>query len=632
MRFKKLAAMLAAAVTVSAMAVPAAATTPWEAGANGLSFQEVFHDDYSWGYTVSWSNPPTGAVVIPEKWGNKVVDSISPQSLYPKPGVTSISIPKTIVYIKDADAKTSAGIGYDYGKWNPTTSDLKEIILDEENTAFSLVDGILYDKDKTRLIMYPSKRANTVLNNIPNTVRDFEEGAFMGSSLTEVNLPEGIEYMPKFWGCMGLTEINVPASVEDISSVSYNSGIKTINVDTKNQNFKSVEGVVFSKDGTKLVEYPFGRTEKSYNIPAEVTAIGYEALGSNALEEIIIPDTVQTIDHGAFEYSNKLKTVKLPAGLTKISCNTFGSCLALENLTIPVSVTEIEEGAFDGCEQNNLKITYTGTKEQFKAITVGEYGNDILSKAQITCTDGVIGATDNPVDDTIIQSPSVSENENGNKEYTPEVKKNVSFNEDVMNDVKKIRVETPSEAFVDSVSLQVAPISASSARFSVDIKFVKSDGSKVQPSKPVTVKIPVPESMQSASKIFVYHTDGSGAKTKVESSVETIDGKKYVVFTASSFSVYTLTTQAESGDEENLNTTTSAAAVTAAPAVPNIRPAAPETAPEATASETSSQSQGTENAAPADTDTDKNQATGAMIAVVPAFTAMAGVILSKKRK
>ena len=121
------------------------------------------------------------------------------------------------------------------------------------------------------------------------------------SSLVKLNLPEGIKTLSTyvFDGCVSLEEIFIPSTVETFSIYSmfewYN--IKNIIVDSRNMNYQSIDGNLYTKDGTELLIYGYGKEE----------------------EEFVIPEGVTTIGTYALIYAKKLKTIKLPISLLKIN-------------------------------------------------------------------------------------------------------------------------------------------------------------------------------------------------------------------------------------------------------------------------------------------------------------------------
>lgn len=126
-----------------------------------------------------------------------------------------------------------------------------------------------------------------------------------------------------------------------------------------------------------------------------ISAIGDEAFkGVTVMEKVIIPDTVTSITDSAFEGCTGLKEIPLPEGLVTIGENAFKGCSSVNKmLVIPDTVTEIAASAFEGCSklstmkggkslvtigENAFKDTrlsmfyYTGSKEEFKAVTVND--------------------------------------------------------------------------------------------------------------------------------------------------------------------------------------------------------------------------------------------------------------------
>lgn len=394
-----------------------------------------------------------------------------------------------------------------------------------------------------------------------------------GEEKTVIKVKDDLFIFPK-----SLISLSIPKTVTEIVTQGRGygySGLQTITVDADNANFTAVDGVLYNKDKTELIKYPMQKTA----------------------EEYVIPDGVTEISIGAFSWTYpavpKLKKITFPVSITETHVsvlNSFGAIVA-------------DTG--DGPKYGGAAIEYKGTREQWKAITFDTADSNLPTGLSpyhnIKCSDG-----------TIFDFSALPET--GEKDTAGKVSEG-------------IKVEAPEGAFSTDVTLKREGAALTAARFDIDISFVDAGGNKVQPTKPVTVKIPVPENMQSASEIFVYHTDDNGKMTKVEATAETVDSKKYVVFTANSFSVYTLssTAMAAPGTTDSGNNSGYTVVVpdnTASTSAPQTD--APETTAQAAAETTA-----TGSSTSAD---DKNQATGVAIAVIPAVLAAAAVIISKKRK
>ena len=95
--------------------------------------------------------------------------------------------------------------------------------------------------------------------------------------------------------------------------------LSSINVVSDNNYFSSIDGVLFNKNQTAIVQYPEGKNGNSYVIPSSVTAIGT----------------------GAFKYAQSLTNIVIPSSVTAIGLSAFDNCKSLTSITIPDSVTTI---------------------------------------------------------------------------------------------------------------------------------------------------------------------------------------------------------------------------------------------------------------------------------------------------
>ena len=222
--------------------------------------------------------------------------------LYCSQGKTSITIPDSVTYIDD----------YAFESCTSLTS----INVGKNNTQYSSVDGVLYNKDKTELICCPQGKTSIT---IPDSVTSIGDRAFYNcTSLISVTLPDGVTSIGNcsFADCTGLTGITIPDSVTYIDSWAFDAC-------------------------TSL---------KSIKIPDSVEIIGYGAFNDCAsLTRIKIPDSVTIIDHGVFYCCIGLKNVIISNSVQSIGDNAFRYCESLTSITIPDSVKIIGSDAFDRC-------------------------------------------------------------------------------------------------------------------------------------------------------------------------------------------------------------------------------------------------------------------------------------------
>lgn len=86
---------------------------------------------------------------------------------------------------------------------------------------------------------------------------------------------------------------------------------------------------------------------KEMNIPASLKHISGWAFAHTGLVEVVLPDTFESLDYGAFCYCSDLVRVVLPKAVDNLGENTFHGCSALESVTIPAPEPELDAKAFD---------------------------------------------------------------------------------------------------------------------------------------------------------------------------------------------------------------------------------------------------------------------------------------------
>lgn len=289
------------------------------------------------------------------------------------------------------------------GSHKKDLSSFKAINVDDNNPKYSSADGVLFNKDKSRLITYPQGKqdesytvASTVtcigvgafencskLTNIllPESITEIEFAAFEKcvslkeisipygvtrldcvfrgcTSLTNVAIPDTVTDMWKynFDDCASLVEINIPKSVESFGVSSGCSSLKAINVDAENEKYHSENGVLFDKEKTVLLRCPEALECDRYIIPDTVTNIAADAFEDcSKIKNIEMPDSVTEIGSAAFWGCN-VESVKMSENVAIIDTMTFDDCQALTEITLPQNLSEIGGAAFKNCK--SLKSVY----------------------------------------------------------------------------------------------------------------------------------------------------------------------------------------------------------------------------------------------------------------------------------
>lgn len=171
-----------------------------------------------------------------------------------------------------------------------------------------------------------------------------------------------------FGNCTELTKVRIPKTIEGIThhvlsgedvsgAVSPDcmnpfvgcSSLESIEVDEDNPIMKSIGGVLYSKDGTRLYSYPGGLKAESYTVPDIVTWIGEDAFAFNEyLVMVKLPETIEKLNT-SFRHSTKLEQVILPKNLTCLEAYMFSECPSLKSVEIPSGVKKISDSVFRNC-------------------------------------------------------------------------------------------------------------------------------------------------------------------------------------------------------------------------------------------------------------------------------------------
>ena len=271
--------------------------------------------------------------------------------------ITSITIPKSVTEIK------SGAFGQ--------MSHLTAINVDAANPNFRSDNGVLIEKKDSKewVAAYPLARPDAEYT-VPEGVYGVYTNAFQRASyLTKITLPASLKESPS------TAEFNGYTSAQNLKEIAVAAG---------NTAFKSVDGILLSADGKKLIAYPNGKAGSSSTNPA------YQGVTGQPNASVYkIPDGVESIEQAAFAQVNGLTAIELN-GVKKLAKGAFDKAVKLRNVLLGPSVDTIEDGAFGG--NNDLSafdvdpanpnytaadgVIYTKNKEElvlFPAGKAGEY-------------------------------------------------------------------------------------------------------------------------------------------------------------------------------------------------------------------------------------------------------------------
>ena len=270
------------------------------------------------------------------------------------------------------DSVTSIGVDVFYGCFI-----LEEIEVGNNNPNFSSLDGVVFNKDRTTLLLCPEGKNGAY--TVPNGVIAISAYAFSNCEfLTSMVIGDSVTEIGSnvFYFCSGLTSVVIGNGVTIIGNNAFS-------------NCTSLMNLTIGNSVTEIGENAFAvcYSLKSVTIPEGVTSIGRLAFSyCYDLEEITIPESVISVGESAFYYCSNLSDISIPDDLTNIGIDAFYECNQLPLIlfsiggktlvrysesnmaaeySIPTSVDYIANAAFAYCEYLEKvtipeNVTYVG--------------------------------------------------------------------------------------------------------------------------------------------------------------------------------------------------------------------------------------------------------------------------------
>ncbi|MBQ7819584.1 MAG: leucine-rich repeat domain-containing protein, partial [Bacteroidales bacterium] len=316
--------------------------------------------------------------------GNKV-KKISNSLFSGCKGLSSIIIPESVTFIGDSVFYNSSLTSITIPK-NVTSIGVKAfsdcpleyINVDEYNTNYTSLNGVLYNKNKTKLIYC----LQTIQGEykIPSSVSIIEKYAFNNcSTLSKITIPISVATIRDgaFSGCRGLEEIYIFNATPPVCGKNIFYGVnKSIPVYVASQsygttwnglnNILSLFPLTFTalNDDNIELTYNIPTFEKYYNREVEFVAGTEVYRGSIVIPTYVNYDNrlfcVKTISKEAFKGCTTLTSVILPKKVEEIGEEAFNNCSRISNIYFPNSLKKIGEAAFEDCVRLKELIIGTG--------------------------------------------------------------------------------------------------------------------------------------------------------------------------------------------------------------------------------------------------------------------------------
>ncbi len=379
-------------------------------------------------------------VTIPSRLSGKPVKGIGDNAIGKSMlAIDIVDVPKSVVYIEPSAffGCTTTTI-YTVAEGNPVYKSEKGIIYSKDGKQLlHYPSGVLEEKISVKAGVetiggYAFANNEDVVNiSLPSSVKEIKAHSFDGcTKLNSVNLPEGItaiedyafyecEALAKvefpstlisigehsFDYCVSIKEIDVPDSVVSIGdcaflrckslntvelSVSLKkygykvftgcSTLKEFKIASGNNFFRVADGVIYSADGSELVDYPYGKINERVKIIDGVKSIRAYAFYFDDNNDVSYPDdTIQEIDFNnvekinAYAFANRFKigAVELPETLTEISSTAFNNCLSISAYRMKDNEHFVSDGGVLFTADKKTLVAYPADKTQ-TAYTIPE--------------------------------------------------------------------------------------------------------------------------------------------------------------------------------------------------------------------------------------------------------------------
>lgn len=321
--------------------------------------------------------------------------------------LTTVTLPDSLVKLgssafRKCDALETVKIGKNLSVIgdNPFSQckSLKSITVSDSNSDCYSKDGVLYDKNDI-LIAFPNSYPFPTLDwtytvpdgtkgianmafyecynldgvILPDSVVSIGDEAFSSANMDNVTLSQNLAeigneafYSNKikelsfgskltrigdnaFGRNSKMQQVTIPEGVSDIGAAPFMAcpALTDIMVSEDNPDYKDIDGVLFNKDATEILNYPQGKTADSYTIPDSVSIIGkYAFFEIKKLTNIKYSDNIREINDYAFDFCTNLSGELDFENVIKVGLFAFANCVKVTKITFGSQLSELGNFAF----------------------------------------------------------------------------------------------------------------------------------------------------------------------------------------------------------------------------------------------------------------------------------------------
>ena len=201
---------------------------------------------------------------------------------------------------------------------------------------------------------------------LPNNLKQIGNGAFMGSGLTSISLPETITSVADslFLNCEELSTATLPNSIKSIGKAAF-YGCSSLIMDNLPAQLNTISDFAFCKSGITDMNVPESITsmgtrvfegcsqlDSVYFAPnfALATLPDYTFFSCRRLKGFTLSPLTTSIGTGAFQGCKSIQQLILENGIKEIGSNAFYECTGLESIILPQTIERIKNNAFGDCK------------------------------------------------------------------------------------------------------------------------------------------------------------------------------------------------------------------------------------------------------------------------------------------
>ena len=193
---------------------------------------------------------------------------------------------------------------------------------------------------------------------LPEGIRTIGISAFRGSGIESVEIPESVETIKRAaFSRTKLTSVTLPKGLSYIGTIPFADceNLAEISICECNENYKTVDGVLYTKDGKTLIQYP-GAKSGEYKVENGTETIAYGSFAGSLIESAVLPESLKSIENMAFFECDGLSSFNLPDSLESVGDSAFGEYMLfrfgeeenplIESMRVGPNVRHIGKEAF----------------------------------------------------------------------------------------------------------------------------------------------------------------------------------------------------------------------------------------------------------------------------------------------